>query len=86
MKIEHVAMYVQDLEAMKAFYETYFNAKSNEKYHNPKTSLMTYFLTFESGARLELMTRAHLNNQNKEMSTELHILRLLWGVRKKLIH
>lgn len=57
MKLEHVAMYVHDLEGMRAFFEKYFAAKSNDIYHNTKTGLKTYFLTFEDGARLELMTR-----------------------------
>lgn len=57
MQLEHAAIYVNDLEQMKKFYEKYFNAQPNTKYHNPKTGLETYFLSFETGARLELMTR-----------------------------
>ncbi|MGX6967235.1 hypothetical protein ACWN6Y_10450 [Vagococcus teuberi] len=44
------ARYVNDVESMKAFYESYVNATANEKYHNPKTGLATYFLLFETGA------------------------------------
>lgn len=44
IKIEHIAMYVNDLEGAKAFFEKYFNAKSNEKYHNTKqASGLTFF-------------------------------------------
>lgn len=57
MKISHVALYVNDLEQMRAFYETYFNAQANQKYHNPQTGLTTYFLTFADQTRLELMQR-----------------------------
>ncbi|WP_086312755.1 hypothetical protein A5821_000317 [Enterococcus sp. 7F3_DIV0205] len=57
MKIEHVGLWVKDLENMRAFYETYFNATSSELYHNPKTSFHSYFLTFSDGARLEIMQR-----------------------------
>lgn len=57
MKIDHVAMYVQDIEVSKTFYETFFSATANQMYHNPKTGLKTYFLTFDSGARLEVMER-----------------------------
>lgn len=57
MKIEHVAMYVHDLEGMREFFETYFDAKSNDQYHNPRTGLQTYFLSFDDGSRLEIMTR-----------------------------
>ena len=58
MKIDHVALYCLDLEAMKVFFIRYFNGLSNEMYHNPKTGLKTYILSFDgSDARLELMTR-----------------------------
>ncbi len=57
MKIEHIAMYVRDLEAARIFFIRYFNAISNEGYHNKQTNFRSYFLTFENGARLELMSR-----------------------------
>lgn len=57
MKIEHLGLYVRDLEAAKAFFETYFAAKAGDRYHNTKTGFQSYFLTFEDGARLEIMTR-----------------------------
>lgn len=66
MKIDHMAVYVRDLEAAKAFYEKYFGASSGSQYHNPKTGLRTYFLTFEDGGRLELMTRPELTTKEKE--------------------
>ncbi|WP_328597174.1 VOC family protein [Enorma shizhengliae] len=46
MRIEHAALYVNDLEGARAFFETYFGAVPNDGYHNPKTGLRTYFLTF----------------------------------------
>lgn len=58
MYLEHAARYVNDVETMKAFYESYVNATANEKYHNPKTGLATYFLLFETGAWLEVTTRS----------------------------
>ncbi|MCL2368731.1 MAG: VOC family protein [Oscillospiraceae bacterium] len=57
MKIHHLALYVRDLERTKAFYETYFGAVSNDQYHNPKTGLRTYFLSFGNGCKIEIMTR-----------------------------
>ncbi len=57
MKIDHVAVYVKDLEGVKAFFENYFGAKSNQLYYNLKTGLRTYILSFAEGARLELMNR-----------------------------
>ena len=55
MKIDHIAIWVRDLERIRIFYETYFSAKSNDKYINPEKGFSSYFLNFESGARLEIM-------------------------------
>lgn len=57
MKIEHIAMYVKDLESARKFFMTYFGAASNDGYHNEKTGFRSYFLSFEDGARLELMNK-----------------------------
>lgn len=58
IKIEHIALYVQDLERMRSFYETYFGLTSGTKYHNKKTLFSSYFLRSEmEGARIELMHR-----------------------------
>lgn len=46
MKINHIALYVNNLDTIKEFYQKYFRATANQKYHNPKTGLETYFLTF----------------------------------------
>ena len=61
MKIEHVALWVTDLELVKAFYEKYFEAKAGERYHNPKTRFSSYFLSFDEGSRLELINKKHLS-------------------------
>lgn len=55
MKLEHIALYVSDLEKAREFFITYFGAASNAMYHNPRTGLRTYFLSFGDGARLEIM-------------------------------
>ena len=57
MKIEHIAMYVKDLERTKMFFINYFGAQANEGYHNPNTGFHSFFLSFEDGARLEIMNR-----------------------------
>ncbi|WP_165210835.1 VOC family protein [Streptococcus tangpeifui] len=57
MKIEHLAIYVKDLEGARNFFETYFQTQSNQLYHNPKTGFRSYFLSFTDGARLEIMSR-----------------------------
>lgn len=55
MKIEHVAINVRDLERTRDFFVKYFGAKPNKGYHNPRTGLRSFFLTFADGARLEIM-------------------------------
>jgi len=55
MKIEHIAIWTNQLELLKEFYIKYFEATSNEKYHNPQKEFSSYFLSFDTGARLELM-------------------------------
>lgn len=55
MRIEHVALWTRDIESMRGFYETYFGAKSNEKYTNKAKGFESYFLRFDDGIRLELM-------------------------------
>lgn len=62
MRIEHVAMYVMDLEGVKDFFVKYFNALCNELYHNERTGFKSYFLSFDDGSRLEIMTRPGLVN------------------------
>ncbi len=58
MKIDHIALFCKDLEQMRQFFLDHFEAISNEQYHNPRTGLRTYILTFPDGeARLELMQR-----------------------------
>ena len=57
MDLEHIALYVDDLEAMKDFYVQHFSATANDGYHNQRTGLQTYFLSFDGGARLEIMQR-----------------------------
>ena len=55
MKIEHIALWVKDIENMRVFYMHYFGAAANEKYINTKKQFHSYFLSFQSGPRLELM-------------------------------
>lgn len=68
MWIEHIAMYVNDIEKTKEFFVKYFNATSNEGYHNPNTDFRSYFLSFEDGARLEIMNRPHMKDEEKSLN------------------
>ena len=68
--IEHVAVWTRGLERLRAFYETYFEACAGEKYVNVGQQFSSYFLTFPSGARLELMQVPDLEPRAKG---ELHV-------------
>ena len=75
MKIEHVAMYVNDLEKAKDFFIQYFGAKVGDKYRNKTTDFQSYFLSFEDGARLEIMNRPNMKDMEKplERTGYIHI-------------
>jgi lactoylglutathione lyase len=68
MRIEHIAMYVNDLEKTREFFIKYFNAVSNDGYHNKTTDFRSYFLTFSDGARLELMHKPHMEDPEKTLN------------------
>lgn len=84
MKIEHIAIWVQNLEQMRAFYETYFGAVSNTKYHNPSKNFQSYFLSFEDGARLELMHKPEVSGVSQTFKNQsLGIVHLAISVGSK---
>jgi lactoylglutathione lyase len=68
MFIDHVAMYVDNLENARNFFIKYFNAKSNHGYHNEKTGFRSYFLTFDNGARLEIMNKPEMADCEKHLN------------------
>ena len=68
MHIEHIAMYVNDLEKTRDFFIKYFQATSNEGYHNKTTDFRSYFLSFDDGARLEIMKKPQMSDETKELN------------------
>ncbi len=68
MKIEHVALYVNDLEKARNFFMKYLGAKSNDGYHNPKSDFRSYFLSFDDGTRLEIMHKPGMSDLPKELA------------------
>ena len=62
MKIEHVAMYVINLEMAKDFFLKYLDGVSNEGYYNETKGFRSYFISFEDGARLELINKPLLDD------------------------
>ena len=69
MRIDHAALFCRDLEQMRQFFIEYFDARSNEQYHNPRTGLRTYILSFTEGStRLELMLRPDVQDAEPSQS------------------
>ena len=69
MRIEHVAIWTRDLERLRAFYENYFGATAGSRYENPRKQFQSYFLTFDGGARLELMQSPAVSEGNMKEVT-----------------
>lgn len=65
MRIEHVAAYVNDLEKARDFFVEFLNGTSNGGYHNKNTGFRSYFISFEDGARLELMNKPGMVEEGK---------------------
>lgn len=68
MHIEHIAMYVNNLESARDFFIKYFGVVSNEGYHNEETGFRSYFLHFDDGARLEIMNKPMMSNSEKALA------------------
>lgn len=62
-RIEHIAVWTEDIERLAAFYVTYFGAAVGAPYANPAKGFASRFLRFGDGARMELMRTATLSPQ-----------------------
>ena len=60
MKLEHIAIWTDNIELLRNYYVSFFEGQSNEMYINPKTQFQSYFISFESGARLEIMSMPNI--------------------------
>ncbi|MEP7107039.1 MAG: VOC family protein [Ferruginibacter sp.] len=83
MTLEHVAIWTNHLERLKDYYFTYFDGIPNDKYTNNKKGFESYFLTFASGARLELMQMPAIppNLNDTIRAQHLGIIHLAFGVQ-----
>ena len=68
MIIEHIALYVKDLEIARDFFIHYLGGKSNDGYHNLRTGFRSYFISFDDGARLELMNKPEMEDIEKPLN------------------
>lgn len=65
MNIDHIAIYVNNLEVEKNFFVKYFDAQPSDKYINPKGDFSSYFLIFDNGSRFEIMHRLSMIDPKK---------------------
>ena len=82
MRLEHAAVYVSDLEKTREFFENYFDGKSGDRYHNKNTGFMSYFLSFQEGSRLEIMTRPDRYTEDRDVN-RLGFVHLAFSVGSK---
>ena len=68
MKIEHIAMYVNDPEGARDFFIRYFQGISNDGYHNKNTDFRSYFISFDEGSRLEIMHKLVMEDPDKTLN------------------
>ena len=82
MTLEHVAIWTNQLEELKKYYEIYFGGMANQKYTNAQKQFESYFLSFESGARLELMQMPNIPDNQNDTIKKQHagIIHLAFGV------
>ncbi len=68
MRIEHMAMYVNDPETVRDFFVKYLGGVSNDGYHNKTTGFRSYFISFDDGARLEIMNKPQMDDPEKTIN------------------
>jgi len=85
MTLEHVAIWTDRLDLLKDYYVKYFDGLANEKYTNHKKQFCSYFITFKSGARLEIMSMPNIPDNINDRLVAQHkgIIHLAFGVETK---
>ena len=68
MRIEHVALYVNELEKARDFFVEHLGGHADNGYHNKNTGFRSFFIRFDSGARLELMSRPDMADEQKDLN------------------
>ena len=82
VSLEHVAIWTHGLDRLKEFYVIHFNGQASSKYTNPAKNFESYFITFASGARLELMQKPGVPENLNDTVHEQHrgLIHLAFGV------
>ncbi|MCR5473796.1 MAG: VOC family protein [Lachnospiraceae bacterium] len=85
MKIEHIAMYVNDLEKARDFFVKYLDGTSNDGYYNASTGFRSFFISFDDGARLEIMNKPEMDDPKKPLNRTGYVhLAFSVGSREKV--
>ena len=79
MKIEHVAIWVRDIDKVCEFYRKYFGGEVHPIYHNPAKQFTSRFITFDDGARLEIMHRPDICVERNVGTVEMFHVKPLQG-------
>jgi len=85
MKLEHIAIWTDNIELLRNYYVSFFDGQSNEMYINPKTQFQSYFIAFESGARLEIMSMPNIPDNTNDTINAQHkgIIHIAFSVDSK---
>lgn len=82
MKLDHIAIWTDNLELLKDYYVNYLDGVSNEKYINNKTGFQSYFITFNSCSRLEIMSVSGIPENKNDTIINQHkgLIHMAFGV------
>ncbi len=82
MTLDHVAIWTTQLEMLKGYYVKYFNGRANKKYTNKETGFESYFVSFDSGSRLEIMQKPGIPENLNDRVIKQHqgLIHLSFGV------
>lgn len=81
MQLDHIALWTERLEELRAFYVRYFGGTSNDKYVNAAKGFESYFIRFKDGCRLELMRRTDIAGRNS--ADRLGLCHLAFGCESR---
>ena len=84
MRLEHIAVWVENLEKIKDFYMKYFQLECSDKYVNTKKEFSSYFLSFGQGARIELMHNPDIQNKSRPDNMSAGITHLAISVGNRV--
>jgi lactoylglutathione lyase len=84
MHIDHIAIWVDDLEKEKNFFLKYFDCTVNEKYVNRANKFASYFISFAGGSRIELMNREDIRGKQNGVRLGIAHIAVNSGSRKKV--